>query len=143
MNKVSRIFPVRRPLRCEKLISLIVFFGRHLPGLRAQIFLVAGVMKMSWKKFLMVDGTSALFTITLWGGLGYVGGNSVQTLKKDIANIGQIVMVILAILVGSWLLFRYLKKRRSRSRRKRLLPERLFHRLRVNPPSNFRLLLRT
>ena len=29
------------------------------------------------------------------------GGNSVQALKKDITNIEQIVMVILAILVGS------------------------------------------
>ena len=91
--------------------ALVVFFGRHLLGLRAQIFLVAGVMRMSWKKFLIVDGTSALLTITLWGGLGYVGGNSLQTLKKDIANIEQIVMVILAILIGSTLLFRYLKKR--------------------------------
>ena len=53
--------------------ALVVFFGRHLLGLRAQIFLVAGVMRMPWKKFLIVDATSALLTITLWGGLGYVG----------------------------------------------------------------------
>ena len=96
--------------------ALVVFFGRHLLGLRAQIFLVAGVMRMSWKKFLIVDGTSALFTITLWGGLGYVGGNSVQALKKDITNIEQIVMIILAILLGSVLLFKYFKKRRNTSR---------------------------
>ena len=93
--------------------ALVVFFGRHLLGLRAQIFLVAGVMRMSWKKFLVVDGTSALLTITLWGGLGYVGGNSLQALKKDVANIEQIVMVILAILIGGTLLFRYLKKKRN------------------------------
>jgi membrane protein DedA with SNARE-associated domain len=93
--------------------ALVVFFGRHLLGVRAQIFLVAGVMRMSWKKFLIVDGTSALLTITLWGGLGYVGGNSLQALKKDVANIEQIVMVILAILIGSTLLFRYLKKKRN------------------------------
>jgi membrane protein DedA with SNARE-associated domain len=94
--------------------ALVVFFGRHLLGLRAQIFLVAGVMRMSWKKFLIVDGTSALLTITLWGGLGYLGGNSIQTLKRDITNIKQIVMVILAILVAGLLLFRHLKKRRNR-----------------------------
>jgi membrane protein DedA with SNARE-associated domain len=92
---------------------LIVFFGRHLLGLRAQIFLVAGVLKMSWKKFLIVDGTAALLTITLWGGLGYVGGSSVHTLGKKITNLEQIVVVILAISVGSLLLLRYLKKRRN------------------------------
>ena len=97
--------------------ALVVFFGRHLLGLRAQIFLVAGVMRMPWKKFLIVDATSALLTITLWGGLGYVGGNSIQTLKRDITNIEQIVMVILAILVGGWLLLKYFKKRRNMSGR--------------------------
>jgi membrane protein DedA with SNARE-associated domain len=51
-----------------------------------------------------------LLTITLWGGLGYVGGNSVQAVKKDIANIEQMLMVILAILVGSLLLFGHFKK---------------------------------
>jgi len=99
--------------KLKKWGALVVFFGRHLLGLRAQIFLVAGVMRMSWKKFLVVDGTSALLTITLWGGLGYVGGNSLQALKKDVANIEQIVMVILAILIGGTLLFRYLKKKRN------------------------------
>jgi membrane protein DedA with SNARE-associated domain len=91
---------------------LVIFFGRHLLGLRAQIFLVAGVIKMSWKKFLIVDGTSALFTIALWGGLGYLGGNQIQSLKRDVANIEQIIMIILVAMVGSMLFFRYLKRRR-------------------------------
>jgi membrane protein DedA with SNARE-associated domain len=93
----------------------VVFFGRHLLGLRAQIFLVAGVLKLSWKKFLLVDAASALITITLWASIGYVGGNRLQALKKDISNIERIVMVILAILVGSLLLLRHLRKRRKTS----------------------------
>jgi membrane protein DedA with SNARE-associated domain len=97
--------------------ALVVFFGRHLWGLRAQIFLVAGVMKMSWKKFLVVDGTSALFTITIWGGLGYVGGNQIQVLKTDITNIEKMTIVILAILVGSLLFLGHLKKRRDKLRK--------------------------
>jgi membrane protein DedA with SNARE-associated domain len=95
--------------------ALVVFFGRHLLGLRAQIFLVAGVMKMPWKKFLIVDATSALLTITLWGGLGYWGGNNIQALRRDITSIEQIVVVILAISVGSLLLLGYLKKKRNTS----------------------------
>jgi membrane protein DedA with SNARE-associated domain len=92
---------------------LVVFFGRHLLGLRAQIFLVAGVMNMSWKKFLMVDAGSALLTITLWGGLGYLGGNSAQTLTKNIKSIELIFILILAgsILIG--LLNKYLKHKRK------------------------------
>jgi len=97
--------------------ALVVFFGRHLLGLRAQIFLVAGVMKMSWKKFLLVDATSALLTITLWGGLGYAGGNSIQTLRKDITRIETIIVVTLTILVVSAIFLKYFKVSRSGVRR--------------------------
>lgn len=92
---------------------LVVFFGRHLLGLRAQIFLVAGVLKMNWEKFLLADGISALLTITFWGGLGYVGGNQIQALRGDIANIEQIIMITLVALVGSVVFLRYLKRRRD------------------------------
>jgi len=96
--------------------ALVIFFGRHLLGLRAQIFLAAGVMRMSWKKFLAVDAASALLTITLWGGLGYWGGNNIEALRKEITNIKQMGMVILAISVGSWLLIKYLNMRRNGTR---------------------------
>jgi len=90
--------------------ALVVFFGRHLLGLRAQIFLVAGVMRMSWKKFLIVDAASALLTIMSWGGLGYWGGNNIQVLRRDILSIEQTVIVILAILLVSGVIIKYFKK---------------------------------
>jgi len=93
--------------------ALVVFFGRHLLGLRAQIFLVAGVLKMAWKKFLLADRASALLTITFWGGLGYVGRIHIDRLRRDITNIECILTVFLAMFVGSALFFRYLKRRRN------------------------------
>ena len=93
--------------------ALVVFSGRHVLGLRAQIFLVAGVLKLSWKTFLIVDAASALLTIALWGGLGYVGGNHMDTLRRNITSVEFTFAVFLAILVGSVLFFRYLKKKRN------------------------------
>ena len=98
----------------QKWGALVVFFGRHLLGLRAQIFLAAGVMRMPWKKFLLVDGTSALFTITLWGGLGYVGGSSVQALTKDLRNLELIFVVVLSISILIGMLVKYLRHRRKK-----------------------------
>jgi membrane protein DedA with SNARE-associated domain len=89
--------------------SLVVFFGRHILGLRAQIFLVSGVMKMSAIKFLFVDAISALFTIGIWGGVGYWGGNSVQVLKKDITRVEHITIVVFVILIASGIILWYLK----------------------------------
>jgi membrane protein DedA with SNARE-associated domain len=89
--------------------SWVVFFGRHILGLRAQIFLVSGVLKMSATKFLFADAISALFTIGLWGGVGYLGGNSVQVLKKDITRVEHIAIVAFVILIASGSIFWYLK----------------------------------
>ena len=97
-------------IKFKKWGALVVFFGRHLLGLRAQIFLVAGVMRMSWKKFLIVDAASALLTIMSWGGLGYWGGNNIQVLRRDILSIEQTVLVILAILLVSGVIIKYFKK---------------------------------
>jgi membrane protein DedA with SNARE-associated domain len=47
-----------------------VLFGRHLLGLRTQIFLMAGVMRMSVTKFIIADPTTTLLALTVaffWG----------------------------------------------------------------------------
>lgn len=92
---------------------LFVFFGRHVLGLRAQIFLAAGVFNMDWKKFLLADGASAFITIALWGGLGYAGGNYMDAWRRDITSMEFILMVFFATLVGSVLFLRYRKKKRN------------------------------
>jgi len=89
--------------------GLVVFLGRHVWGLRAQIFLVAGVMKMSAIKFLVADGIAALFTIALWGGIGYAGGNSIQVLKRDVTRIEHIAVVVVVILLACGIFFWYFK----------------------------------
>ncbi len=93
----------------EKWGTHVVFFGRHIVGFRAQIFLVAGVMRMSTIKFLMADAISALFTIGLWGGVGYLGGNSIQVLKKDMTRMEHMAIVVLVILIASGIIFWYFK----------------------------------
>jgi membrane protein DedA with SNARE-associated domain len=91
--------------------GLVVFLGRHVWGLRAQIFLVAGVMKMSATKFLVADATSALFSIALWGGIGYLGGNSLQVLKKDVTRVEHIAVVVLVILLACGIFSWYFKNK--------------------------------
>jgi membrane protein DedA with SNARE-associated domain len=93
--------------------GMMVFLGRHVWGLRAQIFLVAGVMKMSTAKFVVADAISSLFSIGLWGGIGYVGGNSLQVLKKDVTRIEHIGVVVLVLLLLGGIIFRYFKNNRK------------------------------
>jgi membrane protein DedA with SNARE-associated domain len=71
-----------------------IFFGRHVIGLRAQLFLAAGVMKIKAIKFLIVDAVSALFTIGIWGGIGYWGGNSIPVWVRDLKRIEHIAGLV-------------------------------------------------
>ena len=90
---------------------LVIFIGRHLIGLRAQIFIVAGIMKMSSIKFLIADAVTALVTITLMGGIGYFAGNYIQVVKENMAKIEYVVIIVFAMSLASWIAFRYFKTR--------------------------------
>jgi len=112
----------RRTLSAERLLTLeekfkkwgiyVVFVGRHFLGIRAQIFLVAGVMRMSTLKFIMADAASAILTMTLMVGIGFLGGNSIEILQKDVKRIEHIGILILAILFTGWMIYKYFRNRK-------------------------------
>jgi membrane protein DedA with SNARE-associated domain len=90
----------------------VVFIGRHFLGIRAQIFLAAGVMRMPALKFIMADAASAILTVTLMVGIGFWGGNSIQILQKDVKRIEHIGILILVILLTGWIVYKYFKTKK-------------------------------
>jgi membrane protein DedA with SNARE-associated domain len=73
---MARILPRDRLERIQNNFQkhgvLILLFARILPGIRSPIFLTAGIMKLSWKRFLLADGiyavpgVSLLFCLAFW-----------------------------------------------------------------------------
>ena len=114
-KRFHRLISPERLLKLEEKFRkrgiLLIIFGRHLIGLRAQIFIVAGIMKMSSVKFLIADAATALVTIGLMGGIGYFAGNRIQVVEEDMAKIEYIVIIVFAMLLASWITFRYFKTR--------------------------------
>ena len=112
----------RRILSADRLLTLeekfkkwgiyVVFVGRHFLGIRAQIFLAAGVMRMAALKFILADAASAILTMTLMVGIGFLGGNSIQILQKDLKRIEHIGILILVILFIGWMIYNYLRNRK-------------------------------
>jgi membrane protein DedA with SNARE-associated domain len=94
---------------------LVILIGRHLVGLRAQIFLAAGVMRMSALKFIMADAISAILTMAIMVGAGYIGGNNLEIIKRDITRYEHIGILLVIILLTIYLFFRYFKSRRSKT----------------------------
>ncbi len=112
----------RRILSADRLLTLeekfkkwgiyVVFVGRHFLGIRAQVFLVAGVMRMSTLKFILADAASAILTMTFMLGIGFWGGNSLQVLQKDLKRVEHIGLLILLTLFTGWMIYKYFRNRK-------------------------------
>lgn len=72
---LKRFFSEKRIILAEKKITenskFICFVARFLPGLRAPIFLTAGVLGVKPAIFLLLDGLAALISVPAWVYIGY------------------------------------------------------------------------
>lgn len=82
-------------------------------GLRVQIFLVAGIMKMRLLKFLLADAVSAIVTISIIVGIGYTGGHSLEVLRKDMKRIEHWTIVVVLAAITIYMLYTHVKARRE------------------------------
>jgi len=67
---------------------------------------------MSTLKFILADAASAILTMTLMVGIGFMGGNSIQILQRDLKRIEHIGILILLILLTGWIIYKYFKNRK-------------------------------
>ena len=113
-----RIMSLNRHLKLEgkfrKWGIWVVFCGRPLLGVRAQIFLAAGVMRMPARKFLLADALSALITMAIMIGIGYFGGSQIQILREDLARMNRMIMFSVVLIFLGWPLFRYFRRKKIR-----------------------------
>jgi membrane protein DedA with SNARE-associated domain len=74
---LHRLLPPDRLVRIEERFKkkgiYVLLLGRHIIGVRMQVILVSGIMKMTTWKFLITDAFAVTFTIAFWTALGYGG----------------------------------------------------------------------
>ncbi len=96
---------------------LYIVFGRSLVGVRAQIFLLAGISGMSLPAFLAADAAGALISSSIMLGIGYLGGNSIQIILKDITRVEHVAVTVLVALFAAWIAVRFYKSQSWRLRK--------------------------
>lgn len=96
--------------RFNKQKILYILFGRYLGS---SVFLVAGILRMPYLRFLGLDIVSSFLAIDLLVGAGYLGGKSIQGLERDITRIEHWGILLAVVLLAIYLFFRYLKARRE------------------------------
>ena len=118
--EITRFRKIMTPERLSRLEvefqrwgGFVVFFGRFLLGVRAQVFLTAGVLRMSLIKFLIFDGLSAAIMLVFWGAVGFYGDYGIQLVQAKARRIEHVVIIILLLGVAAAVTYFYLKKKRK------------------------------
>lgn len=69
------LFPPRKQAKVQRKFdrygTVVLFVARFLPGLRAPIFSTAGAMRISFLRFLLLDGLAALVSVPVFVWLGH------------------------------------------------------------------------
>ncbi|HET7529815.1 MAG TPA: DedA family protein [Mycobacteriales bacterium] len=88
----------------------IVFVARFIEGLRQLNGIIAGIVEMPWRRFLLFNMLGAAVWVALWSSLGYLAGNHVEAIVHSFTYIAAGVGVLIVGWIG-W----HLRRRRRRA----------------------------
>ena len=85
----------------------VLFIARFLPGMRTTVYLTAGMThRVSFLRFLLLDGAAALISVPFWVYLGYFGADNHQWLitwmHRGQASLWIILGILLLVLLLAW-----------------------------------------
>ena len=89
----------------------ILLFARLTPGIRAPIFITAGITKLPWLKFLIADGIYAIPGVTILFLLGWwFTDNMVDLIKNEAEKAKPIIVLVVLLGVACYFVYRHLRK---------------------------------
>ena len=107
---IARVLtPKRYAMVQEKFVrygNRMLFIARFLPGMRTTVYITAGIShRVSFTRFLLIDGLAALISVPFWVYLGFFGADNHEWLMKWVhrgqsslwALVGLIVLVLLVL----------------------------------------------
>jgi len=92
--------------------SLTVFVARFLPGARSIVFAMAGISRMNYARFLLIDGMAAAISVPTFIFLGWKFAAHIRKFVNEIEHIKHIVIpiaIVLLLIAG----FLYYKRRQK------------------------------
>jgi membrane protein DedA with SNARE-associated domain len=91
----------------------IVLIARHVMGLRAAAFLTAGIVRLPFWKFLLVDAAAACVGVPVSFGLAYFFTDQLQAILEDVHRVERWVVVAAFAALAVWLLRLVWRKNRA------------------------------
>ncbi len=116
-SRVARILTPARRAFIERHFArhavLTIMAARHASGFRLPVFALAGASGVPSRTFLLADGASALVSVPLVMGLGWLFAGRVEELKEDVHEIELLVAGLAALSFAAWVAIAWWRKRRN------------------------------
>lgn len=96
----------------ERYGNVIVFMARHMAGLRAPTFAMAGMHNMSLFKFWLWDGLGLCVSAPVVIGIGYWLADNLDEAKSYLQNFEHVVLGVIAVAIVGFLVWRRLRRGR-------------------------------
>ncbi len=93
----------------------VVFFSRFIAGMRVVSYFVAGTMKMSWSRFLLLDLAGVLLVAPLLVWLGDHYGGAIEALIEKVKTVERGILIAgiaVAVVAGVWYWLRLRRRQR-------------------------------
>lgn len=81
---------------------LIVFAARHVMGLRAAAFVMAGVVKLPFWKFALADGVAIGYSIPLNFAVAYFFTEHLHAILADARRVESWIALVLLVALVAW-----------------------------------------
>ena len=100
----------------ERRGGAIVFAARFVEGLRQLNGVIAGIVEMPWRRFVLFQSLGAAVWVATWTSVGYLAGNHVETIERDFT---YFVAAAAVVVVGAAYLHLRRRRRHRREARER------------------------
>lgn len=85
----------------------ILFAARFMPGLRAIMFLVAGMFRLPYWKLLAFDGSAALISVPAWIWAGWYFPTKIESIFSNAKIASSVIFGVLVIALVIWGVYEY------------------------------------
>jgi membrane protein DedA with SNARE-associated domain len=111
----QRVLPPGRRAKVEHAYERyggrLVFFARHVAGLRAAVFAMAGIHGMRPRRFFFFDTAAACISIPFVVSLGYFGARHIDRMRSGIAVVHHYILLVVALAVLGFITWRHVHMR--------------------------------
>ena len=90
----------------------LLFVARFLPGVRTPVYLTTGILKMPYRKFILIDAFCALVVVSVFFGLGFLFAKDIAQVLNAIKSVEHAILYIALAAAAAIGLHLYIRRRR-------------------------------